>query len=80
MQIVLDFISAHPYLTGALLAVLGLLSYFKIKLVMKAVAACLILGAIAYVVMFIFHLASTGMENTEKFLGNPNQTINKFQK
>lgn len=80
MQTVLDFISAHPYITGGILAVVGLLSYFKIKLVMKAVSACLIVGAIAYLLMFIFNLASTGIENTEKFLGHPDQTIERLRK
>ena len=39
MQEVLGFISNHPYVTGGILAVVGLLSYFKLKLVMKAVGA-----------------------------------------
>ena len=80
MQGVLEFISTHPYATGGILAVVGVLTYFKFKLVLKAVSACLILGAIAYVVLFIFNLASTGVENTEKFLGNPNQAIDGFRK
>lgn len=80
MQIVLDFISAHPYITGGILAVVGLLSYFKIKLVIKAVGAVLILGAIAYVLMFLFNLTSTGIEHREKFLSDPGQTIERFQK
>lgn len=77
MQVVLDFISAHPYITGGILAGVGLLSYFKLKLVLKAVGACLILGAIAYVLLFIFNLTSTGIDNTEKFRGNPNQVIDR---
>ena len=77
MQGVLEFISTHPYATGGILAVVGLLAYFKLKLVLKVVSACLILGAIAYVVLFIFNLASTGVENTEKFLDHPNQAIER---
>ena len=80
LQTALDLISTYPYTTGAIVAVIGVLAYFKIKLFLKAITACLILGAIAYVVMFIFNLASTGMENTEKLLGNPNQAIDRFQK
>jgi hypothetical protein len=76
----LDLVSAHPYVTGAMLAVVGVLSYFKIKLVLKAVTACLILGAIAYIVLFIFNLAATGVENTEKLRGNPNQAIDNLLK
>lgn len=80
MQGVLEFISAHPYVTGGILAVVGVLSWFKFKLVLKAVTGCLILGAIAYVILFIFELASTGIENTEKFLGHPGQSIDRLQK
>jgi hypothetical protein len=56
------------------------LAYFKLKLVLKAVTACLILGAIAYIVLFIFNLAATGVENTEKLLGNPDQAIDNLRK
>lgn len=80
MQAVLDFISANPYPTGAVVAVVCVLAYFKLRLVLKAVGAVLILGAIAYVLMFIFNLASTGIENTEKFRGNPNQAIDGYLK
>lgn len=77
---VLNFISEHPYITGGILAAIGLLSYFKIKLVMKAVGAVLILSAIAYVLMFVFSLTSTGIENKEKFISDPGQAIERFQK
>ncbi len=80
MQVVLDFISAHPYITGGILAAAGLLCYFKLKLVLKAVGAALILGAIAYVLLFIFNLTSTGIENREKFLSDPGQAIDRIQK
>jgi hypothetical protein len=80
VQVTLDLITAHPYITGAVLAIVGVLSYFKLKLVIKAVTACLILGAVAYVVLFIVNLASTGMDNTEKFRGNPDRVIDKFQR
>jgi hypothetical protein len=76
----LDLISAHPYVTGGLVAVVGVLAYFKLKLVLKAVTACLILGAIAYIVLFISNLAATGVENTEKLLGNPDQAIDNLRK
>ena len=80
MQGILDFISANPYPTGAVVAAVCLLAYFKLRLVLKMITACLILGAIAYVVVFIFNLASTGIENTEKFRGNPNQAIDGYLK
>ncbi len=80
LETALNFITVHPYATGAILAVVGVLSYFKLKIVLKAVTACLIFGAIVYVVLFIVNLASTGMGNTEKLLGNPNRTIDKLKK
>jgi amino acid transporter len=80
VQATQDFITAHPYITGAILAVVGVLSYFKLKLILKAVTACLILGIIVYVVLFLVNLASTGVENTEEFLGHPNKAIDRFQR
>lgn len=80
VEATLNFITVHPYATGAILAVVGVLSYFKLKVVLKAVTACLIFGAIVYVVLFFVNLASTGMENTEKLLGNPNQAIDRLKK
>jgi len=79
VQAALDFISAHPYTTGGILAVVGVLAWFKLKLVLKAVTACLILGAFAYVIMFIVNLTSTGIDNTEKLLDAPNEAIDKLQ-
>ena len=67
MQAVLDFISANPYPTGAVVAVVCVLAYFKLRLVLKAVGAVLILGAIAYVLMFIFNLASTELRTPKSF-------------
>ena len=80
METVLNFIATHPYATGAVLAVVGVLSYFKLKIILKAVTICLIIGAIAYVVLFIVNLASTGIENTEKLLGSPNETVDRLKK
>jgi len=80
MQDALDLISAHPYTTGAILAVVGILAYIKLKFFVKAVAVCLILGAIAYLILFIFNLSSTGMKNTEKLLGHPNQINDKIRR
>lgn len=75
-----DFITLHPYVTGAIFAVVGVFSYFKLKIVLKAVTACLLFGAIVYVVLFFVNLASTGMDNAEKLLGNPDQVIDKLKK
>ncbi|MDH3405592.1 MAG: hypothetical protein OEM48_01505 [Gammaproteobacteria bacterium] len=80
IEAALNFISVHPYATGAILAIAGVFSYFKLKIVLKAVIACLIFGAIVYVVLFFVNLASTGMENTEKLLANPNQVVDKLKK
>lgn len=80
IEAALNFITVHPYVTGGILAVVGVFSYFKLKIVLKAVTACLIFGAIVYVVLFFVNLASTGMENTEKLLGNPNQVSDKLKK
>ena len=80
MQGALDLISAHPYTTGAILAVVGFLAYIKLKLFVKAVAVCLILGVFAYIILFIFNLSSTGIKNTEKLLGHPNQISDKIQR
>jgi hypothetical protein len=80
IEATLNFITVYPYLTGGILAVVGVFSYFKLKIVLKAITACLIFGAIVYVVLFFVNLASTGMENTEKLLGNPNQVTDKLKK
>ena len=79
VQTALDLIASHPYTTGAILAVVGVAAWFKLKLVVKAISACLILGVMAYVVMFLFNLTSTGMQNTEKFRGNPGQTVDRLR-
>lgn len=78
MQGGLDLISDHAYIVGAILVVIAVLAYFKFKLVLKAILACLVIGVIAYVVLFIFDFTSTGMENKEKFLDQPNQAIDKL--
>ena len=75
----LDYFSAHPYVTIALLVVVAVLAYFKFKIVLKAIFACMILAAIAYVVLFLVSLTSTGMDNTEKFLDNPSQTNERLR-
>lgn len=80
IEVTLNFITVHPYVTGGILTVVGVFSYFKLKIVLKAIMACLIFGAIVYVVLFFVNLASTGMENTEKLLGNPNQVSDKLKK
>lgn len=74
----LDFVAAYPYVTGAMVAVVGVSAYFKLRLVLKMLVACLAIGAIAYVILFIVELASTGIESTEKFLDQPNQAIDKL--
>jgi len=74
---VLDFITAHPYITGGILAVVGLLTYFKLKVVLKAITTCLILGGVAYLILFVVNLATTGIQNTEKLLSEPKQTVGK---
>ena len=73
----LNYFFAHPYVTIAFLAVVAVSAYFRFKIAVKLIFACLILAAIAYVVLFLVNLTSTGMENTEKFLGNPSQKIDK---
>jgi heme A synthase len=75
----LDYFSAHPYVTAALLVVVAVLAYFNFKIVLKAIFACMILAAIAYVVLFLVSLTSTGMDNTEKFLDNPSQTNERLR-
>jgi len=74
----LDLVAAYPYVTGAMAAAVGVFAYFKLKLVLKMLVACLALGAIAYVILFIVDLTSTGIESTEKFLDRPNQAIDKM--
>jgi hypothetical protein len=45
---------------------------------MKVIFACLILGAIAYLVLFIVDLTSTGIDNTEKLLDQPSEAIDRL--
>ena len=78
MQGGFDLISDHIYIAGAILAAVAVLAYFKIKLVLKAILACLVIGAIAYVVLFIVDTTSTGIENREKLLDQPNEAIDKL--
>ena len=75
----LDYFSAHPYVTIVVLVVVAVLAYFRFKTVLKVILACLMLAAIAYVVLFLVNLTSTGMDNTEKFLDNPSQTLDKLR-
>ena len=79
-QQALNLVTAHPYAAGGMTAVLVALAYFKLKLVLKLITASLILVAIVYVILFIVNLTSTGMENTEKFIGSPNQLIDRMNK
>ena len=78
MQGGFDLISDHTYIAGAILAAVAVLAYFKIKLVLKAILACLVIGAIAYVVLFVVDLTSTGIESREKLLDQPNQAIDNL--
>lgn len=78
MQDGFDLITDHAYIAGAILAAVAVLAYFKIKLVLKAILACLVIGAIAYVVLFIVDLTSTGIDSREKFLDQPSQAIDKL--
>ena len=75
----LNYFSAHPYVSIAFLAVVAVSAYFKFKIVLKVIIACSILAAIAFVVLFLVNLTSTGMDNSEKFLGNPSQTTDKLR-
>ncbi|GEM_PF-6597795 len=79
-QEALNLVTAHPYAAGAIVAVVGVLTYFKLKLVLKLITASLILVAIVYVILFIVNLTSTGMENTKKFVGSPNEVIDRMKK
>jgi xanthine/uracil permease len=78
MQGGFDLISDHTYIAGAVLAAVAVLAYFKVKLVLKAILACLVIGAVAYVVLFIVDLTSTGIDSTEKLLDQPNGAIDKL--
>jgi hypothetical protein len=78
MQDVLGLISDHTYIAGAILAAVAVLAYFTLKLVLKVITASLAIGAIAYVLLFIVDLTSTGMESTEKFRDQPKQTIDRL--
>lgn len=80
VQQALDLVSAYPSVAGAILAVVAVLAYFKLKLLLKLITAGLILVAIGYLGVFIVNLTSTGIENTEKFLGPPNQVIDRMKK
>lgn len=73
----LDLISGHAYIAGAILAAVAVFAWFKFKLFLKMIVASLVLVAIVYVVLFIVELTSTGIESTEKLLGEPNQAIDK---
>ena len=75
----LDFTSGYSYAAFVALAVMGLLLYFKFKLFIKLAFVCAILGAVAYILVFIFDLTSTGIENKEKFLSNPTGIIDKLR-
>ena len=75
----LDYFIAHPFVGLALLAVLVVMAYFRFKLVLKIFFASLILVAIAYLGLFLINLTSSGIDNTEKFLDNPSQTIDRLQ-
>lgn len=79
MQEALNLVTAYPYAAGAVAAVVGVLAYFKFKLVLKLITASVILVAIVYVILFIVSLTSTGMKNTEKFIGSPNQVIDRMK-
>jgi hypothetical protein len=73
----LDYFSAHPYVAIAILAVVAVAAYFKFKLVIKMIMACLILAAIAYVLIFLINLTSTGIDNTGKLRDSPSEAIDK---
>jgi multisubunit Na+/H+ antiporter MnhE subunit len=74
----LDFLSSHVYIAGAIFAAVAVFAYFKFKFFMKVIFACLILGAIAYLVLFIVDLTSTGIDNTEKLLDQPSEAIDRL--
>lgn len=74
-QDALDLVAAYPYVTGAVAAVVGVSAYFRLRLVLKMLVSCLAIGAIAYVILFIVDLTSTGIEGREKLLGQPNRAM-----
>ncbi|BAV33725.1 hypothetical protein SCL_1414 [Sulfuricaulis limicola] len=74
----LDLISSHAYIAAPILAVVAVFAYFKFKLFLKMIFACLVLGTIVYIVLFIVDLTSTGIKSTEKLLDQPNQAIYKL--
>ena len=61
----------HHILAIAIVAVLAVLVYLKPKPMFQLVGIVLLIGAIGYVVSFLAHLTSTGIDNTTSFMGNP---------
>lgn len=68
---VTNFVQNHAALVIGIVTVFGVLTYLKPKEMFKLTMAVLVLGAIVFVGMFLVDLTSTGIDETNKFMGNP---------
>ena len=66
-----DFIQSHPILAIVVVVAFGIVAYLKPKPVFKLIALTLAIGAIGYIVSFLVDLTSTGIDQTETFMGHP---------
>jgi hypothetical protein len=69
----LELFQKHQILAIALVLVFGILVYKKPKPMFQLMGAVLIIGAIGYVVSILVDLASTGIDHTTAFMGNPSR-------
>ena len=67
---VTNFVQNHAALAIGIVTVFGVLTYLKPKEMFKLTMAVLVLGAIVFVGMFLVDLTSTGIDETNKFMGN----------
>ena len=70
-----SFFRDHTLWTVLIALVIGTLIYWKPKGMFKLASACLVVGAIIYILSFLVDLTSRGIDETKKFTTTPDVTV-----
>ena len=72
----LNFFRDHALWSALIALGIGALVYWKPKGMLRLAAACLVLGAVIYVLSFLVDLTSQGIDKAEKFTTTPHVDVN----
>lgn len=71
----LNFFRDHTLWAVLTALVIGAVIYWKPKDMFKLGAACLVVGAVVYVLVFLVDLTTQGIDETKKFTATPDVKV-----